>query len=225
MKPDAIDRATLLDRVMANYRRFYMKKAFFSYPWHRDRVKGKYLRGCLKAFLKAGFQRTFYDLGKVGYWGPQSKKNVDFHFDETRKLEQRNPAAVPHNAMWKTMHRPKVKLPAANSASCAGSVGSPPPTAVKACGGGSEQLPEDFAAGQVTPVSCSAAVAPLPETVAPAVPVAEAAPEQAQPAVPMACGGGKEQLPEDYELPTAAAKPGAGGTRQLPESVQAPPRA
>ena len=43
--------------------------------------------------------------------------------------------------------------------------------------------------------------------------------------VPMACGGGKEQLPEDYELPTAAAKPGAGGTRQLPESVQAPPRA
>ena len=216
MKPDAMDRATLLDRTMANYRRFYMKKAFFSYPWQRDRVKGKYLRGCLKAFLKAGFQRTFYDLGKVGYWGPQSKKKVDFHFDETRKLEQRNPAAIPHNAMWKTMHRPKVKLPAANSATCAGSVGSPPPTAVKACGGGTEQLPENFSAGQVTPAACTPAVAEAPA----AVPVAEAAP-----AVPMACGGGKEQLPDDYELPNPVAKPGAGGTRQLPESVQAPPRA
>jgi anaerobic magnesium-protoporphyrin IX monomethyl ester cyclase len=37
--------------------------------------------GCLKAFLKSGFERTFYDLGRVGYWGPQSKKKVDFAFD------------------------------------------------------------------------------------------------------------------------------------------------
>ncbi len=33
MKPDAMDRAELLDRVMNNYRRFYMKKALFSYPF------------------------------------------------------------------------------------------------------------------------------------------------------------------------------------------------
>ena len=128
MKPDAMDRATLLDRTMANYRRFYMRKSFLSYPWIRDKVKRNYMLGCLKAFLKSGFQRTFYDLGKVGYWGPQSKKNVDFHFDETRHLEKRETGAIPHNAMWKTMHRPKVKLPAANAA------------AVKACGGGTEQL-------------------------------------------------------------------------------------
>ena len=44
--------------------------------------------GCLKAFLKAGVGRTFYDLGKAGYWGPQSKGKVDFHFDETRTIAE-----------------------------------------------------------------------------------------------------------------------------------------
>jgi anaerobic magnesium-protoporphyrin IX monomethyl ester cyclase len=128
MKPEAMDRATLLDRTMANYRRFYMRKAFLEYPWTRDKRRRSYLWGCLKAFLKSGMQRTFYDLGKVGYWGPQSKKRVDFHFDETRTLDQKQPVKAPHNAMWKTMHRPKAKLPAANAA--------------KACGGGTGQLTE-----------------------------------------------------------------------------------
>ncbi|MCR9113344.1 MAG: magnesium-protoporphyrin IX monomethyl ester anaerobic oxidative cyclase [Rhodobacteraceae bacterium] len=86
MKPDAMDRATLLDRVMHNYRRFYMIKALFHYPWRGTGFRRKYLLGCLKAFAKAGFARTFYDLGKVGYWGPQSKEKVDFHFDDTRQI-------------------------------------------------------------------------------------------------------------------------------------------
>ncbi|MBV5323782.1 MAG: magnesium-protoporphyrin IX monomethyl ester cyclase, partial [Rhodospirillaceae bacterium] len=51
MKPDAMDRATLLDRTMANYRRFYMRKAFLGYPWERDKRRRSYLVGCLKAFL------------------------------------------------------------------------------------------------------------------------------------------------------------------------------
>ncbi len=84
IRPAAMDRAELLDRVMNNYRRFYMRKALFSYPWAGTGQRRRYLLGCLKAFLKSGFQRTFYDLGRVGYWGPQSKKKVDFHFDETR---------------------------------------------------------------------------------------------------------------------------------------------
>ncbi len=140
MKPDAMDRATLLDRTMANYRRFYMRKALLGYPWERDKRRRSYLIGCLKAFLKSGFQRTFYDLGKVGYWGPQSKKQVDFHFDESRTLAARNPVAIPHNAMWKTMHRPKVKLPAANAADMTRAA-----NAVMACGGGKEQFEEDEA--------------------------------------------------------------------------------
>ena len=127
MKPDAMDRATLLDRTMANYRRFYMRKAFLDYPFTRDRRRRGYLLGCLKAFLKSGVRRTFYDLGKVGYWGPQSKKSVDFHFDGSRQAPA-TAAKAPHNALWRTMHRPKVKLPAANAA--------------MACGGGVEQLPE-----------------------------------------------------------------------------------
>jgi anaerobic magnesium-protoporphyrin IX monomethyl ester cyclase len=86
MKPAAMSRAELLDRVMHNYRRFYMKKALFHYPWRGTGFRRRYLLGCLKAFAKAGFQRTFYDLGKNNYWGPQSKDKVDFHFDTSRTI-------------------------------------------------------------------------------------------------------------------------------------------
>ncbi|WP_448578016.1 magnesium-protoporphyrin IX monomethyl ester anaerobic oxidative cyclase [Thermaurantiacus sp.] len=86
MKPKAMERGELLDRVMHNYRRFYMQKALFHYPWRGTGFRRKYLLGCLKAFAKAGFARTFYDLGKVGYWGPQTKDKVDFHFDTSRTI-------------------------------------------------------------------------------------------------------------------------------------------
>jgi anaerobic magnesium-protoporphyrin IX monomethyl ester cyclase len=88
MKPAAMTRGELLNGVMKNYRRFYMRKAFFHYPWRGTGFRRKYLLGCLKAFLKAGVGRTFYDLGKAGYWGPQSKASVDFHFDETRTIAE-----------------------------------------------------------------------------------------------------------------------------------------
>lgn len=88
MKPAAMERGELLDGVMNNYRRFYMKKALFHYPWRGSGFRRRYLLGCLYAFLKAGFQRTFYDLGKAGYWGPQTKGKVNFHFDETRQIAE-----------------------------------------------------------------------------------------------------------------------------------------
>jgi anaerobic magnesium-protoporphyrin IX monomethyl ester cyclase len=88
MKPAAMERGELLDGVMKNYRRFYMRKALFHYPWRGSGFRRRYLLGCLHAFLKAGFQRTFYDLGKAGYWGPQARKTVDFHFDATRTLAE-----------------------------------------------------------------------------------------------------------------------------------------
>ncbi len=84
MKPAAMERGELLNGVMKNYRRFYMQKALFHYPWRGTGFRRRYLLGCLYAFLRAGFKRTFYDLGKAGYWGPQTKKSVDFHFDESR---------------------------------------------------------------------------------------------------------------------------------------------
>jgi anaerobic magnesium-protoporphyrin IX monomethyl ester cyclase len=126
MKPAAMERGELLDRVMNNYRRFYMKKALFSYPWSGSGERRRYLLGCLKAFLKAGFERKFYDLGKVDYWGPQSRGKVDFHFDESRRR------AADADVEWQ---------PAASRKRGA-QPRQPAPEKVLACGGGTEQMDE-----------------------------------------------------------------------------------
>lgn len=123
MKPDAMDRAELLDRVMHNYRRFYMHKALFSYPWAGEGARRRYLLGCLKAYMKSGFERKFYDLGRVKYWGPQSRKKVDFGFDAHRHR------AGDENVEWRTSHNRK--KPSAATADA------------MACGGGREQMTED----------------------------------------------------------------------------------
>jgi anaerobic magnesium-protoporphyrin IX monomethyl ester cyclase len=88
MKPAAMTRGELLDGVMKNYRRFYSRKALFNYPWRGSGFRRRYLLGCLYAFLRAGVRRNFYDLGKAGYWGPQTRNSVDFHFDTTRTLAE-----------------------------------------------------------------------------------------------------------------------------------------
>jgi anaerobic magnesium-protoporphyrin IX monomethyl ester cyclase len=134
MKPDAMDRAELLDRVMANYRRFFMNKAFLQYPWTKDKRRRSYLMGCLKAFAKSGFQRTFYDLGRVGYWGPQSKKKVDFAFDNTRRIDRVDAEALARvDEDWVTMHGPKIEHKRRKGEQIA----------AMACGGGTEQLAEN----------------------------------------------------------------------------------
>jgi anaerobic magnesium-protoporphyrin IX monomethyl ester cyclase len=130
IKPQAMDRGELLDRVMNNYRRFYMKKALFSYPWAGSGERRRYLLGCLKAFLKAGFERKFYDLGKVDYWGPQSRKKVNFHFDETRTR------ARDEDVEWQTTHNRRKR--------------SSETAHIMACGGGSEQM-EDAVAPSAMP--------------------------------------------------------------------------
>ena len=117
---------------MHNYRRFYFRKALFSYPWLRDKAKRKYMLGCLTAFAKSGFQRTFYDLGRVGYWGPQSKKNVDFAFDASRTMAP-GAGSVAGDDTWVTMHGPKIAYKRRK-----GEV-----NAAMACGGGTEQLTEE----------------------------------------------------------------------------------
>ncbi len=131
MKPESMDRATLLDLTMRNYRRFYSHKSLFCYPWVRDKVRRRYLMGCLKAFLKSSFERRFYDLGKFGYWGPQSKKKVKFHFDETRTLDQA--AGKAEVAAWKAASRRKEAVNAERMANAAASM--------RACGGSTEQYP------------------------------------------------------------------------------------
>ncbi|MBX9796109.1 magnesium-protoporphyrin IX monomethyl ester anaerobic oxidative cyclase [Sphingomonas sp.] len=120
MKPQAMERGELLDRVMNNYRRFYMKKALFHYPWAGSGARRRYLLGCLKAYMRAGFKRQFYDLGKVDYWGPQSRKKVHFDFDRSRTR------AADDDVEWQASpSRKRAPVPAA---------------AALACGGGKEQL-------------------------------------------------------------------------------------
>jgi anaerobic magnesium-protoporphyrin IX monomethyl ester cyclase len=140
MKPEAMDRAELLDRVMNNYRRFYMIKALFHYPWRGTGFRRKYLLGCLKAFLKAGFERKFYDLGKHNYWGPQSKKGVDFGFDTTRQIAK---------AQMDDWQAAADRASQARARRQGESFGAHKPVvthngeAILACGGGNKQMIED----------------------------------------------------------------------------------
>lgn len=148
MKPAAMTRGELLNGVMKNYRRFYMRKALFHYPWRGTGFRRKYLLGCLKAFLKAGVGRTFYDLGKAGYWGPQSKGKVDFHFDETRTIAEAQmqdwDATADKAARARERQlavRAQTKERAAERA--AGTFQLPSDAGpVMACGGGKEQMRE-----------------------------------------------------------------------------------
>ena len=143
MKPDAMDRAELLDRVMNNYRRFFMNKTFFQYPWEKDKLKRKYLMGCLKAFLKSGFHRTFYDLGRVGYWGPQSKKKVDFDFATQKERARPDAEAIlAADEGWVTMHGPKIEMRRKKGEDIAAAALAQ----IGACGGGHDQLTEEEAA-------------------------------------------------------------------------------
>ena len=131
MKPAAMERGELLDGVMKNYRRFYMRKALFHYPWRGSGFRRRYLLGCLHAFLRAGFQRTFYDLGKAGYWGPQTRKTVDFHFDHTRTLAEaqiEDWEASADRAKRAAERRAAVRAQMKDRA------------AVRACGGGDAQM-------------------------------------------------------------------------------------
>ena len=79
IQPDAMTRDEVLKGVLHNYRRFYFKKATGGYLWDKDPYRRKYLRGCLKAYLKSAMERRFYDLGRINYWG---QSTVDWKFDE-----------------------------------------------------------------------------------------------------------------------------------------------
>lgn len=143
MKPEAMTRGELLNGVMKNYRRFYMQKALFHYPWRGTGFRRRYLLGCLKAFLKAGFARTFYDLGKAGYWGPQSKDKVHFDFDENRTLAEAQVAdweSAADRAARAAERREALRLQGKERAADRKKASA---AAALACGGGTEQMAEN----------------------------------------------------------------------------------
>ena len=139
MKPAALTRGELLDGVMKNYRRFYMRKALFHYPWRGTGFRRRYLLGCLKAFVKAGVGRTFYDLGKVGYWGPQTKDTVHFDFDETRTIAPAQMADWEASADKARRHKERQEALRAQGKTRALERNE---ARVMACGGGTEQMPD-----------------------------------------------------------------------------------
>ena len=168
MKPATMDRAELLDCVMKNYRRFYFNRSLFSYPWDKDPMRRKYLRGCLKAYLKAAFGRKFYDLGKFGYWGPHTLKKLRWNFDKSRQLDE----AVNQDevAAWKSRSERKE---AEATARVRGAHAAATAKAAKACGGSTQQMADDdeprsSKAGLVK--ACGGGTEQLPESVLPHAP-------------------------------------------------------
>ena len=144
MKPAAMTRGALLEGVLKNYRRFYMKKALFHYPWRGTGFRRRYLLGCLKAFLKAGVQRSFYDLGKHGYFKPVARDNLDFGFDQTRVIAEAQMAdweASADKAARAAERRAAVKAQMKERAEDRKGFRLPDDK-VMACGGGTEQMVE-----------------------------------------------------------------------------------
>lgn len=157
MKPAAMDRATLLDRVMHNYRRFYARKALFHYPWRGTGFRRRYLLGCLRAFLRAGVRRSFYDLGKVDYWGPQSKKAVHFDFDMTRTIA---PAQLEDWDATADRARRARERKAALRAQMKARAAERGAAAVLACGGGRAQMAGEKGAAEGPEAAAPAQAAP-----------------------------------------------------------------
>ena len=144
MKPAAMTRGALLEGVLKNYRRFYMKKALFHYPWRGTGFRRRYLLGCLKAFLKAGVQRSFYDLGKHGYFKPIKRDNLDFGFDETRVIAEAQMADWEASADKARKHRERQEAVRAQMKERAEERKGfrMPDEKVMACGGGAQQMVE-----------------------------------------------------------------------------------
>jgi anaerobic magnesium-protoporphyrin IX monomethyl ester cyclase len=135
MKPAAMTRGALLEGVLKNYRRFYMRKALFHYPWRGTGYRRKYLLGCLKAFLKAGSQRQFYDLGKAGYFSLKSRDKLDFGFDTSRTIAEAQMAdwdASADKAARAAERREAIRAQ--------GKARAEERSALKACGGGTQQM-------------------------------------------------------------------------------------
>jgi len=85
MQPEQMTRDEVLRGVLNNYRRYYFKKATGGYLWDKDPFRRKYLRGCLKAYLKSAMERRFYDLGRINFWGQKSE--IDWGFDEGKVFQ------------------------------------------------------------------------------------------------------------------------------------------
>jgi anaerobic magnesium-protoporphyrin IX monomethyl ester cyclase len=82
-----MERDDVLKGVLRNYARFYLRKAFLEYPFIKgDKLKRRYMLGCLKAFAKTTATKKFYDLERLKFRGTHAE--VDFGFDSSKVLSR-----------------------------------------------------------------------------------------------------------------------------------------
>ena len=111
MKPDAMDRGELLDRVMNNYRRFFMNKAFLQYPWTRDRTRRRYLMGCLKAFAsRAASSASSTTSGGSATGDRRSARRWTSASRPAERVRPDGAAIATADEQWVTMHGPKIAM-------------------------------------------------------------------------------------------------------------------
>jgi anaerobic magnesium-protoporphyrin IX monomethyl ester cyclase len=62
VKPEAMMREEVRKGVLKHYARFYMRKSVLEYPWIKDKIRRRYMLGCLKVFAKTTASKEFCDL-------------------------------------------------------------------------------------------------------------------------------------------------------------------
>ena len=95
-----------------------------------------------KAFLKAGVQRSFYDLGKHGYFKPVKRDNLDIGFDTTRTIAEAQMADWEASAEKSRKHRERQEAVRAQMKERAKDRAGVPDLSPMACGGGRQQMRE-----------------------------------------------------------------------------------
>ena len=111
MKPDAMDRAELLDRVMNNYRRFFMNKTLLPVPLDEGQGPAQVPDGLPEGLPEERLPAHLLRPRAGRLLGPaDARRRSTSHFDDQRALERPDAEAIAEaDAGWVTMHGPKIE--------------------------------------------------------------------------------------------------------------------
>jgi anaerobic magnesium-protoporphyrin IX monomethyl ester cyclase len=90
MKPEAMTRERGAQRGDEELRPLLHAEGLLQLPVAQGQVQAEVHAGLPEGVLKSGFERRFYDLGRIGYRG---QKNVDFKFDKENLPEEEDAMA------------------------------------------------------------------------------------------------------------------------------------
>lgn len=88
MKPEAMTREQVLKGVLKNYARVYTRKSFLEYPWIKDKLRRRYMLGCLKAFAKTTASKASYDLERLKMKGMSAAVDLGFEASEVSTADE-----------------------------------------------------------------------------------------------------------------------------------------